>query len=185
MSKIIYSRMRQTLAVVLFAVITTVLVPPAHAATARLNNCLANVAVIKPTQDFTKVEYLSVTHKGIPTFEIEVRDDQDREWEFMCSAISGQIYEMEREVADASHPLFKKNAKVSLKEARKKVLALYPGTLEAIEYEIESNGDATYEFDVVHGDGAEIKVEVDARTGRIIEVHIEEWEIGTEPHERV
>ncbi len=53
-----------------------------------------------------------------------------------------------------------------------------------VEYEIEENGDASYEFDIVNDKGVETKVEVDAATGKIIEVAIEEWEIGIEGDER-
>lgn len=37
---------------------------------------------------------------------------------------------------------------------------------------------------VVDDSGAEFKVEVDAATGRIIEVAVERWEIGEEGDER-
>jgi hypothetical protein len=50
--------------------------------------------------------------------------------------------------------------------------------------EIEDNGDPTYEFGIVNGIDAEAKVEVDAVTGKIIEVAIEGWEVGEETDER-
>lgn len=60
----------------------------------------------------------------------------------------------------------------------------HPGEVVEVEYEIESDGGSTYEFDVIGKDGKETKVEVDAATGKIIEVHVEEWEIGEEPEEK-
>lgn len=47
------------------------------------------------------------------------------------------------------------------------------------EYEIESNGDASYEFDIKTPDGKELKMEVDAATGKIVENGEEEiYQIG-------
>lgn len=53
-----------------------------------------------------------------------------------------------------------------------------------MEYEIESNGDASYEFDIIDDKGGETKVEVNAANGKIIEVSSEEWEIGEEVDEK-
>ncbi len=148
-----------------------------------LEKCLNAAKQIK-SGDFVKLEYLSPSAEGRPTYEIEVRTDTGREWEFMCDASEGTIYEIEQEVDSADHALFKKHAKVNEAQARKTVLELYPGKIEEIEYEIESNGDASYEIDVVDEGGTEFKVEVDAASGKVIEVHIEQWEIGEEPQER-
>lgn len=152
--------------------------------TEELGTCLEQVYEIKNTNEFVKVEYLSVSHDGDPSFEIEVRDSKGMEWEFMCEASDGDIYEVEQEVASASDPLFKRHAKVSEQQARKTVTDLYPGTVKEVEYEVEATGDPTYEIDVVDDNDTEWKVEVDAASGDIIEVHIEKWEIGEEPDER-
>ncbi|MGH8502263.1 MAG: PepSY domain-containing protein [Gammaproteobacteria bacterium] len=152
--------------------------------TAELSTCLKQVYKIKGTDDFVKVEYLSVTQEGSPSFEIEVRDAKGVEWEFMCDAASGMIYEVEQEVESAGDPKFKKHAKVSEQQATKTVTDLYAGEVKEVEYEIEANGDATYEIDVVDDNDTEWKVEVDAASGDIIETHIEQWEIGEEPDER-
>lgn len=74
--------------------------------------------------------------------------------------------------------------KVTEEDAKATALKAYPGVIEEVEYEIEANGDASYEFDIVNSKGVETKVEVDATTGKIIEVAIEEWEIGEETDER-
>jgi uncharacterized membrane protein YkoI len=151
--------------------------------TAYLGTCLKQISNLKHTHDFVKVEYLSVTHEGDPSFEIEVRDMDGAEWEFMCEANDGSIYEVEQEAESANDARFKKNVKVNEQQARKTVTDLYAGTIEEVEYEIEANGDATYEMDVADAQGTEFKVEVDAASGDIIEVHVEEWEIGGEPDE--
>ncbi|MEW8525723.1 MAG: PepSY domain-containing protein [Candidatus Thiodiazotropha endolucinida] len=155
--------------------------PVAYAAS--LEDCLHAANQIKQG-DFVKVEYLNPSAEGIPTYEIEVRTSSGREWEFMCDANTGMIYEIEQEVGSAADPLFSKHAKVTAKQASDTVLGLYPGKIEEIEYEIETNGDASYEIDVVDEGGTEFKVEVDAASGKVIEVHVEQWEIGEEGDER-
>ena len=79
---------------------------------------------------------------------------------------------------------FKKNLKVTEKEAIAIALKAHPGTVQEIEFEIEENGDARYELDIVDDKGVETKVEVNAANGKIIEVSTEEWEIGEEADER-
>lgn len=153
------------------------------AETVDIGRCLAAASAVK-AGDYVKVEFLSVSPRGVPTYEIEVRGNDGREWELMCDALSGTIYEIEQEARSAAEPLFQEQASVSEAEARAKALSLYPGTIEEVEYELESNGDASYEIDLVNGDGTEFKIEVDAGSGEIIEVSVEAWEIGQEAGER-
>ncbi len=144
-----------------------------------MEKCLKAVSEIK-SGNFVKVEYLSLTDEGVPAYEIEVRDGEGNEWEFECSAKDARILEMEREVKGADHELFKQNAKISEADAKATATKLYPGKVEEVEYEIEANGDPSYEFDIVDSDGTEWKIEVSAESGKIIEVQVEEWEIGAE-----
>lgn len=148
-----------------------------------IDHCLKAAHEIKQGA-FVKVEYLDPSDEGVATYEIEVRDAQGTEWEFMCNAKTGDIYEIEQEAGSASDPLFKRGAKISETQALSAVSELYKGEVEEIEYEIEANGDATYEIDVATGQSTEFKVEVDAATGKIIEVHVERWEIGQESKEK-
>lgn len=157
----------------------------AHAArdTVHVETCLVAASAVK-AGDYLKVEYLAVSPRGVPTYAIEVRGTDGREWELMCDALTGAIYEIEQEAAGSSDPLFREQAKVSEEEARAKALSIYPGTIEEVEYELESNGDPSYEIDLVSADGTEFKIEVDAATGEIVEVSVEAWEIGQETNER-
>lgn len=148
-----------------------------------LELCLESAHSIQ-AGDFIKLEYLNPSAEGGPAYEIELRAENGREWEFMCDADSGQIFEIEQEAKSANDPLFKNKAKVSLADAKATVLQLYSGEIEEVEYEIEANGDVSYEMDVVDGSGTEFKVEVNAVTGAIIEVAVERWEIGEEDEER-
>ncbi|WP_022947519.1 PepSY domain-containing protein [Methylohalobius crimeensis] len=145
-----------------------------------LDRCLDAVKKEKSGK-FVKVERLDF--EGKPTYEIELWDDAGNEWEFMCDAATGKIFETESEVESENDPRFRSKMKVDLETAKKTALKRYPGTVREIEYEIESNGDASYEIDIADESGRETKVEVDAATGKIIEVSEELWQIGEEAEE--
>jgi len=149
----------------------------------RLEACLEAARAVK-AGNFVKVEKLAVVQGGEPTYEIEIRDRDGVEWELMCEIDDARIYEIEREARNADDPAFKGKAKVTRQAAAATATAMFPGKIEETEFEIEANGDPSYEFDIVDSDGKEFKVEVDAITGKIIEVSVETWEIGEEPDER-
>lgn len=151
------------------------------AADANLEACIQAVKKEK-NGDLVKLEKLNVGGKG--AYELEVRDNNRQEWEFMCDADSGKITEKESEVTDPNSQAFKKNVKVTEEDAAAIAVKAYPGTIEEVEYEVEDNGSSSYEFDIVNDKGVETKVEVDAASGKIIETAIEEWEIGEEHDEK-
>ncbi|MGZ8166020.1 MAG: PepSY domain-containing protein [Methylobacter sp.] len=146
-----------------------------------IDNCIAAIQKQQPGE-FIKLEKLNVA--GKPFYEIEIKDAKGFEWEFMCDANSGKITETESEASSVDDDAFKKNLKVTEKEAIAIALKAYPGTVQELEYEIEENGDSSYELDIVTDKGVETKVEVNAANGKIIEVSTEEWEIGEEADER-
>lgn len=117
-----------------------------------------------------------------PVYEFDIERIDGTVWDVECDGRSGKITEIEQEVKNADHPLFKAKMKVSLDEAKQIVLKSYPGAINdaEIEYEIEENGDASYEIDVLLKNGKEMKVEIDAATGRIVEANEELYQIGTE-----
>ncbi|MFA9462538.1 PepSY domain-containing protein [Thiohalorhabdus methylotrophus] len=145
----------------------------------QLEACLKASNKVKPG-DFTKVEYLHLTDEGVHAYEVEIQGRNGRAWEFECHAKKGTIIEMEQEVKSPDDELFASKAKISESQARKTATDLYPGEIEELEYEIESNGTPSYELDIVDEEGTEFKVEVNAVTGEIIEVQVESWEIGEE-----
>jgi uncharacterized membrane protein YkoI len=168
--------------VVAGAVFAALAAPMAQAADheeVSLEHCLKAANAIRPGE-FAKVEYLSVTDEHAAAYEIEVVTANGDVWEFECDTHHGRIVEMEREVASASDPLFAAGMKITEAQARATALKLYPGTVDEVEYEIEVNGEATYEIDVIDEYGVEFKVEINAGTGAIDEVQIESWEIGIE-----
>jgi len=152
-----------------------------QAADQGIEKCIAAIQAQK-TGELVKLEKLNV--KGKAVYEIELEDANGFEWEFMCDVNSGKILEIESEVSSVNSLAFKSKMKVTEEDARAIALKTYPGVIEEVEYEIEANGYATYEFDIVNSKGVETKVEVDAVTGKIIEVAIEEWEIGEEADEQ-
>ena len=70
--------------------------------------------------------------------------------------------------------------KIGVEEARKVALEAHPGEVVELEYEIEADGAASYEFDIKTKEGKEIKVEVDATSGKIVEANSEVYQIGKE-----
>jgi len=117
--------------------------------------------------------------KGVHVFEFDIQG-AEKTWDIECSGKTGKIVEVEEEVADAEAPAFKAKAKISLDDAKKIALKKYPGVVTEVEYEIESDGAASYEFDIVGKNGKETKVEVDATSGKIVEANPELWQRGTE-----
>jgi len=152
-----------------------------QAADQGLEKCIAAIQAQK-TGELVKLEKLNAEGKAVYEFELE--DANGFEWEFMCDVNSGKIFETESEVSSVNSLAFKSKMKVTEEDAKAIALKAYPSVIEEVEYEIEANGDATYEFDIVNSKGVETKVEVDAATGKIIEVAIEEWEIGEEADEK-
>jgi uncharacterized membrane protein YkoI len=146
---------------------------------ATLEECLDAASQIKPGE-FVKVEYLIFSSDGMQAYEIEVRDRDGNDWELMCDAERGFIVEIEREVDSPDHELFKPRMKVTEADARKTALAMYPGNVKKVEYEIEFDGEPVYEYDIIDSEGVEWKVEVSAESGKIKEVAVEAWQIGLE-----
>lgn len=141
-----------------------------------LGKCVKS-ALTKHEGEIVKVEFKSEKKAGVYEFDIESADGTS--WDIECDAKSGKVTEIEEEVK-ADDARFKAVAKVSESDAKATALAAHPGTLAETEYELESDGKASYEFDITEADGEEIKVEVDATTGKIVEVSYEEYQIGKE-----
>jgi uncharacterized membrane protein YkoI len=144
---------------------------------AGIDACIATVGAKHPGK-IVKVE--RKTEKGEPVYEFDVHGTNGKMYDIECSAKTGQITEVEEEVETPDHPAFKPKVKVTLDQAKQTALKQHPGEITEIEYEVESDGAASYEFDIVGKDGKEIKVEVDATTGAIVEANEELWQIGVE-----
>ncbi len=166
---------RIILSVLLMAVTSVAL---AEADPHQFEKCMAASLDERPG-DIIKVEFKN--EQGAHMYEFDIRGTDGSDWDVECNAHRGLVSEVEQEVDNVNHPLFKAKAKVSEADARNTALAIYPGEVTEVEYEIESNGAATYEFDIdTMIDGQQMKVEVDAASGEIVEANRELWQIGLE-----
>lgn len=147
-----------------------------YAAEQTIDSCMAAVQKQLAGSHVIKLEKIQMDNKAF--FEIEAKDSKGTEWEFICSAETGQIIKKEMEVSSASDAAFSKLMKISLDDAKAIALKAHAGTITDIEFEIEDNGNPIYEFEIVTDKGVEMKITVDAVTGKIIETAIENWQIG-------
>jgi uncharacterized membrane protein YkoI len=100
-------------------------------------------------------------------------------WRAECDSVTLKVTETEREVA-ATDAAFAKQVKVDEATARRMSVSAFPGEVAATRYIIESDGAAVYEFDIATGRGALVRVEVDARTGALVEVSPVVWSVSME-----
>jgi len=113
-----------------------------------------------------------------PTYEFDIEAKDGNTYNVECNAEEGLVTEIEREVKP-DDPVFKSMAKVSESDARKTALALHPGKVVAMEYEVGSDG-VNFEYDIQTTLGYEVKVDIDAVTGEVEESNVEVYEIGNE-----
>lgn len=114
-----------------------------------------------------------------PVYEFDIESADGKSWDVEVSTKTGKVTEVEQEVKNADDPLFKAKLKVTEADAKKTALEAFTGEIVETEYEIEPDGAASYEFDIKTKDG-EVKVEVDATTGKIVEHSNEIYQIGRE-----
>ncbi len=139
-----------------------------------LGKCV-KAALTKHDGKIVKLEMKSEKKTAMYEFDIESADGTA--WDIECNVKTGKVTEVEQEVK-ADDAKFVALAKVTEADAKAAALAAHPGTLVEVEYELEADGRASYEFDIEEADGEEIKVEVDATTGKIAEVSYEVYQIG-------
>jgi uncharacterized membrane protein YkoI len=150
--------------------------PPSDAAS--LGDC---VKAVQAAHAGIMVKVEGKTEEGKDILEFDVRSPDGTQWDIECEAVSGKVTEVEQEVASAAAEPFKSKVKVPEAEARKTALAAHAGEIVEVEYEIEANGDASYEFEIAPAVGGDqLKVEVDASSGKIVEDHPELYQIGVE-----
>jgi uncharacterized membrane protein YkoI len=125
-------------------------------------------------------ELLQATLKSEPegrVWEFEIKQADGKLFDIECSDSAGTIVETETRVASAADPAFAAIAKIDEAAARAKALAAKPGTVERVEFELEAEGKASYEYDIKTADG-DYRVEVDAASGEVVETSAELLEIG-------
>lgn len=119
--------------------------------------------------------------EGKAVWEIEVEGRDGKLWDIECSGVTGKIVEVEQRFKSADDAGFKAKVKITEEQAKGIALAKHPGTVESVEYEVEEDGTPVYEFDIQLASGEDIRVEVDAVTGKLHEAHAELIEIGRIP----
>ena len=75
----------------------------------------------------------------------------------------------DRDDADRAYQGAKSGVLMPLSALKKIVLAAYPGQIVETEFE-DDDGVAYYEFYVLRADGRVLEIEIDARSGRFIDV---------------
>lgn len=158
------------------------------------NTALANHDTIKPVaydslgkctkaalskKDGKIVKLEMKSEKKSPTYEFDIEMADGTAWDVECSVKTGKVTEIEEEVA-ADNAKFKALAKVSEADAKATALAAHAGKVVEVEYELEPDGKASYEFDILEEDNEEVKIEVDATTGKIVETSYEVYQVGVE-----
>jgi uncharacterized membrane protein YkoI len=141
-----------------------------------LGKCLSG-ALNKHNGKVVKLEYK--VEKKVAVYEFDIETPDGKSWEVECTVKDSILSEFEEEVK-ADDPRFVALAKVTEEEAKATALAAHSGTVTEVEYELESDGKASYEIDILESDNEEVKVEVDATTGKIVEVSYENYQIGSE-----
>ena len=149
-----------------------------HQATQGLfNECRTEATALKPGR-VIKVEMK--IQQGREVYEFDIRDKDNRDWDIECDAATGKLVEVEEEIYGINDARFSEKMSVSYTEAKELVLKAYPGEIIEMEYEIEEDGTAVYEFDIRTTTGADMKVEIDASTGKVHEANREIWQVGFE-----
>lgn len=141
-----------------------------------LGKCVV-AALGKHDGKIVKLEMKSENKQAVYEFDIESADGTA--WDIECDVKTAKVTEVEQEVK-AEDAKFKELAKVTEADAKATALAAHAGAIAETEYELEPNGKASYEFDITEADGEEVKVEVDASSGKIVEVSYEVYQIGKE-----
>ena len=115
---------------------------------------------------------------GVPHYEFEILTADGRETEVECSAMTGEIVEVEWENENMDLDAFLETSKVSPAQARRIALRRVPGKVTKMDLETNSMGVMSYEFEIRTRDGEDVNVEVDAMSGNVIEVETEIYELG-------
>ena len=99
-----------------------------------------------------KIEY------DMQVYEFDIRDQNNHDWDIECAAATGEIIEIEEEVYGGGDSRFAERMTIGYREAKQKALALYPGEILEVEYEIEEDGVPVYEFDIQQVNGETVKI---------------------------
>jgi len=135
-----------------------------------LDRCVANVTAAYPGT----VENIDrAWEQNTLVYEMDVLAADGKRLEAECVALTGRIVEVEQEDLAVPRDAFKSMARLSDLQARHLALQTMPGSILDVERELELNGSIVYEYEIQQADGTIGEVEIDARTGRVLETGYE------------
>ena len=115
---------------------------------------------------------------GIPQYNFDIESSDGGKWLIECNAATGVVTEVEQ-IVGRTNPLFKDQVRISEGDVRTKVSRFFPGQVIYMQYVIEANGQAMYDFNVkIKGSDRIMKFEVNATTGEVEAPGPVLWEIG-------
>ncbi|MBU3736311.1 MAG: peptidase M4 [Methylobacterium sp.] len=114
---------------------------------------------------------------GKSQYEIDIKGNDGNNWEVECDARTGKIIRFEREIK-VNAAEFKDKAKLTEDAAIKAALDKYPGKVLNTEYDIEDDGEVSYEFIIKTDAGKTIEIEVDAVSGKLAGYEEVRYHIG-------
>jgi len=123
------------------------------------------------------VSLASEVEDGKKQYELDIKGNDGRNWEVECNAKTGKINRVEQEISP-NDAAFKSKAKIRLDQAIKSALDKYPGHIVNIEYDLEDDGEISYEFMIETVDGKAIEIEVDAVNGKLAGFETVNYRIG-------
>lgn len=112
------------------------------------------------------VSLSSEIEDGKSQYEIDIKGKDGKNWEVECDAKTGKVNRLEGEI-DANSSEFKSKAKITLEQASKLALQKYPGKIIHNEFDLEKDGEISYEFIIKTNGGKMIEIEVDAESGKL------------------
>ncbi len=115
---------------------------------------------------------------GVPQYNFDIESSDGGKWLIECNAATGVVTEVEQ-IVGRTNPLFKDQVRISEGDVKTKVSRFFPGQVVYMQYMIEANGQAMYDFNVkMKGSDRIMKFEVNATTGEVEAPGPVLWEIG-------
>jgi uncharacterized membrane protein YkoI len=137
---------------------------PAFAPKVTMEACAKAALAAKPGE---LVEAEGEVERGMPMFEIDIAGADGRRWEVVCDGINGRILSVREEPDESKAPRRIAATVLTEAEARKVALAVRPGEVMEVDYEIGSDGRPKYEYEIRAPDGTFWEVEIRADTGEV------------------
>lgn len=128
----------------------------------------------------TVIQVEQETKDGNPVYEIDIASKDGTKWELTCDLATMKIVKVEQEDYDEkdekkpatsaasapSAPVFK----ITEQQAREIALKQYGGEVTRVMYEYDDGGRSIYEVHIRSPRGTRIEVEVDGRSGEVLEI---------------